>query len=71
MLARTRPNELTAALLGFIALLPSCQTAPGTDGRTVKAQLDLVQLTADLSQLKDWFVRNGRQPRALALLSPT
>ena len=57
------------ALLALVLLLPSCQTVSNDDGFPGKK--DLVQITAESSQLKQWFARNEEQPRALALLSST
>ena len=57
------------ALLVLVVLLPSCQTA--SNGGSLPAKEQPTRLTAGVSQLEEWFARNDKLPRALALLSPT
>lgn len=66
---RERLRKSWTVLLGLVALLHSCQTESNTGGLAVKAEL--TRLTSELSALKSWFAASNRQPRSLALLSPT
>ena len=62
-------RQVLTSLLALAALLPSCRTA--SNRHDLEGKVQLTRLTSDLSQLKGWFARSSRRPRAVVLLSPT